>query len=177
MSDTSNSDMSSSSASSLALGSRLEFLLEGTESLADLIQSTNPVQRQADDARLFGQRLQDRLPDPPHGVGDEFEPAGLVEPLGRFDQAEVPFVDQIAQRQPLVLILLRDADDEPEVGFGEFLESALIPLLDPLRELDFLFGLEQIDFADFLQILVERLALPIRILLGDLHHSRTFRWS
>src|SRR5438094_6346976 len=40
-------------------------------SLADAVERARPVQRDAHDARLLGERLQNRLADPPHRVRDE----------------------------------------------------------------------------------------------------------
>ena len=55
---------------------------------------------------LFGEGLQDRLADPPHSIGDEFEALRFVEALGSLDEAEVALVDEVAQRKTLVLVLL-----------------------------------------------------------------------
>ncbi len=39
------------------------------------------------------------------GIGDEFETAGFVKLLCRFNQAEIAFVDQVGEAQSLILIL------------------------------------------------------------------------
>ena len=51
--------------------------------------------------------LQNRLTYPPHSIRNEFESPGFVKTLGRFDKTQVSFIDQVAKREPLVLILLR----------------------------------------------------------------------
>src|SRR5690606_679199 len=51
------------------------------------------VARDADRARVVLDRPDERLADPPHGVGRELVPAVVVELLDRTDQAEVPLLD------------------------------------------------------------------------------------
>ena len=139
----------------------LVLLLELGEGLVDLVQGAHLVQRETHDAALLGQCLEDALADPPHGVGDELEAAGLVELLGGLDQAEVALVDQVGQADALVLVLLGYGDDEPEVRPGEFVEGFLVALLDTLGEFHFLLHCNQFFPTDFLKIFVERCALSV----------------
>ena len=139
----------------------LILLLELREGFVDLVERSYLVERQTHDTALLGQCLQDRLTDPPHGIGDELEAAGLVELLGGLDQAEVALVDQVGQADALVLVLLGDGDDEPEVRTGEFVEGFLVALLDTLGEFHFLFHGNQFFPTDFLQVFVERGALTV----------------
>ena len=139
----------------------LVLLLEAGEGLVDLVERSDLVERQTHDTRLLGQRLEDRLADPPHGIGDELETARLVELLGGLDQAEVALVDQVRQAQTLVLILFGDGDHETQVGFRELLECFLIPLLDPLGEFHLLLDRDELLLADLLQVLVQRGALAV----------------
>ena len=141
--------------------SALVFLLEAGESLVDLVERTHLVERQTHNARLLGQRLEDRLTDPPHRIGDELETAGFVELLGRLDQAEVAFVDQVGKAQALILVLLGHRNHKPEVRLGKFLECLLVSLLDPLGEFHLLLDRDELLLADLLQILVQRSALTI----------------
>jgi len=57
--------------------------------------------------------------------------------VGRANEAEVALVDQIRERDSLILIFLRDRDDESEIRSDEGVESFLVVLPDALRELDF----------------------------------------
>ena len=137
------------------------LLLEPGERLVDLIERSHLVQRQADDAALFGQRLQDRLADPPYGIRNKFEAARFVELLGGLDQSQIPLVDQVRQRQALVLVLFRNGNHEPKVGASQFFEGFLVALFDPLRQIYlFLYG-NQILFANLLQVFVQRCAFAI----------------
>ena len=55
----------------------------------------------------------------------------------------MPFLDQIEERQPLVAVVLRDRDDQPQVGLDHRLLCVRIAALDALRELDLLCGGQQ----------------------------------
>ena len=92
------------------------------------------VERHAHDAALLGQRLEDRLADPPHGVRDELDALRLVELVRRADQAEVALVDQVGERDALVLILLGDRDDEAQVAAHQLVERLVVARADALRE-------------------------------------------
>ena len=102
----------------------LVLLLKAVDLVVDLAERPHLVQRQPYDAALLGDGLQDALPDPPHGVGDELEAACLIEFLGSLDQADVALVDEVGQRQALVLVLLGHGDHKAQVGGYE-------PLLCP----------------------------------------------
>ena len=52
--------------------------------------------------------------------------------------------------RPLILILLCHAHDEPEIRFRQLFKRLLVPFFNALREVDLLFGSQQIDFADLL---------------------------
>ena len=101
--------------------------------LADLRNRTNSVQRQSHNTALFGQRLQDRLTDPPNGVRDELETTRFIETLCRLDQAVVSFVDEVSQRKPLPLLLLGNGYHEAKVCSGQTVQCILVSLLDLLR--------------------------------------------
>ena len=103
-------------------------------------------------AGMFGQGLEDRLPHPPDGVGNELEPAGLVEPFGRLDQTQVALTDQIFQRPPLTLELLGHTDHESQVGDDQLVLGLAISLLDQLGKLDLLPGVQRLELADISQV-------------------------
>ena len=148
-------------------GLALELLLELGKRAVDFVERAHAVQRQAHDAALLGQGLQDALADPPHGVGDELEALRLVEALGRLDQPQVALVDEVAQGQALVLVLLGHGHDEAQVGFRQLFEGHLVAFADALGQFDFLVNRHQAHFADFLQVLVQRLAFAVGDLLAN----------
>ncbi len=144
------------------VGSRLALVLlfEIRIHLADLVQRADAVQRQTDDARLFGQRLQDRLADPPYGIRDELVAAGFVEPLGGLDQTEVALVDQVAERESLILILLGHTDDEAQIGLGQLFEGKLVAAADAAGQLNLFIRGEEGNLADFLKVFFQASDLP-----------------
>jgi hypothetical protein len=109
-----------------------------------------------DDAALLRQGLKDGLTDPPHGIGDELDPLGLVELVRGPDQAEVPLVDQVGKRNALVLVLLGHRYDEAEVAAHQLVEGLLFAQADPLRQRHLLLLRDQRIPADLAEILIQR---------------------
>ncbi len=136
-------------------GGAFIFLFQLGERLVDAVDRTGLVQRKAHDARLFGQALQDLLTDPPHGIADELEAAGLIEAFGRLDEAEVAFADEVGQGEALALVLLGHGHNEAQIGLAQFLQSVVVPLLDAYRELHLLLCGDQLHFSDLGQVFVE----------------------
>src|SRR3954451_15732970 len=118
---------------------------------ADLVELLDDVDRDADRARLVGQRAGDRLADPPRRVGRELEALAVVELLGGADQPERPLLDEVEEGQALVAVVLGDRDDEAEVGLDHLLLGVEVAPLDALGEIDLLLGGQQADLADVLQ--------------------------
>src|SRR5690242_8508442 len=79
------------------------------------------MHRDADRARLVGDRAGDRLTDPPRRIGREFVAAAVFEFIDRLHQADIAFLDQIEELQPAVGVFLGDRDDEPEIGLDHLL--------------------------------------------------------
>src|SRR5579871_3260310 len=75
--------------------------------------------RKADGPTLVGDRAAYRLANPPGGIGTESEAAGGVELPDRAEQAEIPFLDEVRQRQPAIHVTAGDADHEAEIGFDQ----------------------------------------------------------
>src|SRR4051812_37471167 len=117
----------------------------------DLVELLHHVDRDADRARLVGQGPRDRLPDPPCRVGRELEALAVVELLRRANETERALLDEVEERQSLVSVVLRDGDDEPQVGLDHLLLCVEVAALDALGEIDLLLRREQTDLADVLQ--------------------------
>src|SRR5262249_45082441 len=75
----------------------------------------------ADGARLVVDAARDRLADPPGGIGRELVAAPVLELIDRLHQADIAFLDQIAELQAAVRLLLGDGDDEAQVRFHHLL--------------------------------------------------------
>src|SRR5881296_1827981 len=114
------------------------------------------VQRDADAAGLLGQRLQHRLPHPPHRVRDELHTLVGIELLHRLEQPFVSDGDQLGEIETVTLILLDVGDDESEVGCHQALGGFFIAPLHPPRQPALLGGVfDQGQLLDVLEVLVE----------------------
>jgi hypothetical protein len=131
-------------------GSRLpaELLQQRRGALAYPVQGSGAVERDPHDPALLGQRLEDGLSNPPDGVGDELDALGLVELVGRADEAEVALVDQVGEGHALVLILLGHGNDESQVAADQLVESLRFPDANPLRQVDLFLLRDQRVLAD-----------------------------
>jgi hypothetical protein len=97
------------------------------------------VHRDADGARLVGDRAGDGLADPPRGVGRELVAAAVFELVDRLHQADVAFLDQVEELQAAVGVLLGDGDHQAQVGLDHLLlRLARLGFADRHRAVDFL---------------------------------------
>ena len=107
---------------------------------------------QADGARLVHDGALDVLPHPPGGVGGKPEAALGIELLERMDQAEVAFLDQVVERNAAMLVMLGDADHQPQVGLDHALARREIPGARCARQRQLLGRRQQRAGADLVQI-------------------------
>ena len=142
-----------------------------------LVELLDHVHRDADRARLVGDRSRHRLPDPPGRVGGELVALAVVELLDCADEAERALLDEVEEREAAAEVALGDRDDEAQVGLDHRLLGAHVAALDALGEHDFLLGREQGDAADRAQVEaqgVER-GLDGEVELGPLLGGRDVR--
>ena len=167
-----------------------------------LVHRLDHVHRDADGARLVGDRARDGLADPPRRVGGELEALRVVELLDRTDQPEVALLHEVEQRHAPPDVALGDRHDEAQVGLGELLLGELAvgchglqrrlrsrrtaalrlvleplggvqPGLDALGERHLLLGGEQRDLADLLEVHADRVeAAALGALGGERGHAR-----
>src|SRR3954447_9880114 len=135
------------------LGGRLAAELGDELALraADLVELLDDVHRDANRARLVGERAGDRLADPPGRIRRELEALAVVELLRGADQAERALLDQVQERQALVAVVLGDRDHQAQVGLDHLLLGVEVAALDLAREVDLLLGRQQPHLADVLQ--------------------------
>src|SRR5439155_24566303 len=104
----------------------------------DLVQLLDHVDRHANRARLVRERSCDRLADPPRRIRRELEAFAVVELLGRANETDRSFLDQIEEGQALVAVLLGDRDHKTKIRLDHLLLRVVVAALDPLRQLDLL---------------------------------------
>ena len=160
---TSSGSMPVTSAISSARRLAAELGHELALGAADLVELLDDVHRDADRARLVGERARDRLADPPGRIGRELEALAVVELLGRADQAERALLDQVEERQALVAVVLGDRDDQPQVGLDHLLLGVEVAALDALGEIDLLLGGQQAHLADVLEEQLQRVGRHVRL--------------
>src|SRR5439155_22681191 len=127
----------------------------------DARQVGRPVQGYPHRAPLARERGEDRLADPPHGVGDELHSLVRVELPGRREQPDVPLPDQVGEGQTPVLVLLGDRDHEAQVALHQFLHRLLVAGAHLAGERDLLLLGEQWGLRHLVEVLVEDVALVL----------------
>jgi hypothetical protein len=103
--------------------------------------------------------VHDRLADPPDRVRDELDALGVVIFSRGAQQADVSFIDQVGQRDAVVLITLRDRDDEPEVRAYQFANRCLVAGANPAAERELVFSRHETIRSDLVQIGRKRVVL------------------
>ena len=98
-----------------------ELLHERARRARQLVDRLDHVHRDADGARLIGDRAGDGLTNPPRGVRGELVAAAVFELLDRLHQTDVAFLDEVEELQAAVGVLLGDRDDQAEVGDDQLL--------------------------------------------------------
>ena len=94
------------SASVGGVGLEAELLQVLRADAVHLVDRLDHVHRDADGARLVGDRAGDGLADPPGGVGRELVAAAVFELVHRLHQADVAFLDEVEELQAAVGVLL-----------------------------------------------------------------------
>src|SRR5215468_10456550 len=95
-----------------------QFTSQRARDGTDFAEQLRHVRRQANDARLIDDRARDGLPDPPGRIGREFIAAPPIELLDRPHQADVPFLNQVQDREAAVLMFPGDRDYQAQVRLG-----------------------------------------------------------
>ena len=106
------------------------------------------VDGQPDRPALVGERARDRLADPPRRVGRELEAEPVVELLDGPDEAEVPLLDEVEERDAGLRVVPRDRHHEAEVRLDEAALRRGVALVLQAGELALLGRGEQAPVAD-----------------------------
>ena len=122
-------------------GTTLVKLLKTVDLLINLAQGTTLIQWQAHDAALLSDGLKNALANPPYSIRDKLKSTCLIKFLCCLYQSDVTLVDQVSQRQTLMLVLLGNGNDKSEVGSHQALLGSLAlrtTLADSLCQFDLL---------------------------------------
>src|SRR5688500_15143043 len=137
-------------------GIALQNLGEHRFGARELDQLRVLVERDADGASLLRECLQHGLPDPPHGVGDELDSLVRIELPDRLEESFISNGDELAQVEPVTLILLHIRNDETQIRRHQPLGGQLIALLGASRQAALFFGItDQRELLNVLQVLIE----------------------
>jgi hypothetical protein len=115
------------------------------------------VHGQPDRPSLIGERARDRLPDPPGRVRRQLVPEPVVELLDGTDEAEVPLLDQVEQRDVGLRVVAGDRHHEPQVRLDQPPLRLFVALVLAPGELALLLAREQRTAADLPHVELERI--------------------
>ena len=133
-----------------------ELLGEATECMVELVDRLYHVHWYTDRTSLISDRASDTLADPPCRIRGELEPTIWIELIYRTEESYIPFLDEIEESESASHILLRDRDDETEIGFCESLACILVSLLDEMTETDFFFCIDERKSTDLVEVHTDR---------------------
>src|SRR4051812_30275336 len=157
-----------------------ELLNERARRARQLVDGLDHVHRDADRARLIGDGAGDGLTNPPRRVRRELVAAAILELLDRLHQADVAFLDEVEELQAAVRVLLRDRDDETEVGDDQFLLGligfflARANVADGAAQLAVRRSVERLQLAELVLILLQTAAIEVAARLVLLTLERDF---
>ena len=143
-------------AISSCVGGRPSSSCSLADGAAPFGQQLDHVGRDADGLGGVDQGAFDRLLDPVAGVGAEAGVHRRVEALDGAQQAEIAFLDQVLQAQPLAGVTAGDVDDEAEVGADHAVAGLAVAVLDAVGQLLFFFRVEQRRFVDLAEVGFQR---------------------
>ena len=96
------------------------------------------------------------LTNPPSCIGGELKALGIIELFNRFNQAQVSFLNQIQELHSSAQVTLCNADNQTQVGFGQFFLCCLIAVFNANCQVDFILRRKQRYTTDLFQINLNR---------------------
>ena len=142
----------------LVVGARSSSTASCWRALPTLRDLAGELLGQAEDAAVLGQGVEDRLPHPPHRVGDELDVALGVEALGRLDQPQAALVDEVEEGEAQAAVALGVGHHETEVRLHQPLQGLLVPFLDAPAQRLLVVAAEGPELRDLADVGVEAVA-------------------
>src|SRR5579862_471501 len=96
-----------------------QFLHKLTRGADQLVDRFDHVYRDADRARLVGNRAGDGLPNPPRGIRRKLVATAVFEFVDGLHQSDIAFLNQVEELQSAVGVFLGDRNYKAEVGLNE----------------------------------------------------------
>jgi hypothetical protein len=154
-------------------GLAAELLEQRLLDVAQLGHRLDHVDRDADRARVIGDRARDRLADPPGRVRRELVASLVLVLVDGAHEARVAFLDDVEEGEPAVAVLLGDRHHEAEVAAREIALRLLVLAEHALdvahAALELVHRLEH-EVAEAVELLLHHVhvlgVVPIRVLLG-----------
>src|SRR5260370_286478 len=129
-----------------------ELLHELAAGAHELVDGLDHVHRDADGARLVGDRTGDGLTDPPCRVSRKLVTAAPLELVHGFHQADVTFLNQVEKLQSAVGVLLGDGNNQSKVGLDQFLLGLLGFRFAAVNQRQRALQLRETDFAGLFDV-------------------------
>src|SRR5437879_5083324 len=96
-----------------------QFLHQLPRGADQLVDRFDHVYRDADGARLVGNRASDGLPNPPRGVCRELVATAVFEFVDGLHQSDVAFLNQVEELQSAVGVFLGNRNDQTKIGLNQ----------------------------------------------------------
>ena len=130
----------------------VEVLSQAALGAQQLVDRLHHVDRNANSARLVGNRTGNRLANPPGGIGTKLKTLVWVKLLHRPQQPGMPFLDEIEKIKATTAIPLGNTYHQAHISLGHFVFGALIALFDAISEVHLFVSTEQRDLTDLAQV-------------------------
>ena len=143
---------------SSVVGARPSCSVQQSRGAAQPVEVGGPIERNAHRPAMPGDGGLNRLPDPPHRVGDELDAAIGIELPGGGHETQVALPDEVHQGNPAVLEFLGHRDHEANVVARQPLLGLDIAAERQAGECRLLHDRQEWNPADLLEIEIQALA-------------------
>ena len=139
-------------------------------------QREKELRRERERARLIGEDVHHRLAHPPDRVRDELHVVRRIEPVRRFDEPEVAFVNQVEEGDAEPPVPLGEGDDEPQVGFDQARDRCFVAVVvDAMRERALLVDGQPRQLRDLAQVSRQRARVGVERPMPSRHAMSILR--
>jgi hypothetical protein len=130
----------------------------------NLTQQIGLVDGDLDRTTLLLDGALNRQADPPAAIGGDAVSQGFIELVDRLDQAQVAFLNQVGQREPLIAVFLGNLHHKAKIGADQELLALASPPLERAARSCSSSGLSKGISQIFFEIEVERFGRAVHLL-------------